>query len=42
MLYFIQTTRFIPIDYKQYGFKIIDDNTNIQYASDVKQSAYMF
>ena len=27
MLYFIQTTRFIPIDYKQYGFKVIDDNT---------------
>ena len=27
MLYFIQTTRFIPIDYKKYGFKFIDDNT---------------
>ena len=27
MLYFIQTTRFIPIDYKKYGFKFIDNNT---------------
>ena len=27
MLYFIQTTRFVPIDYKKYGFKVIDDNT---------------
>lgn len=26
MLYFIQTTRFIPIDFKKYGFKIIDGN----------------
>ncbi len=29
MLYFIQTTRFIPIDYKKYGFKIIDEDTLI-------------
>ncbi len=27
MLYFIQTTRFMPIDYKKYGFKFIDNNT---------------
>ena len=27
MLYFIQTTRFVPIDFKKYGFKVIDDNT---------------
>ena len=27
MLYFIQTTRFIPINYKKYGFKVIDENT---------------
>lgn len=27
MLYFIQTTRFSPIDFKKYGFKVIDDNT---------------
>ena len=26
MLYFIQTTHFIPIDFKKMGFKIIDDN----------------
>ena len=29
MLYFIQTIRFVPIDYKKYGFKAIDDNTII-------------
>lgn len=27
MLYFIQTTRFVPIDFKKYGFKVIDGNT---------------
>lgn len=29
MLYFIQTTHFVPIDYKKYHFKTIDDNTLI-------------
>lgn len=27
MLYFIQTTHFVSIDYKKYGFKVIDNDT---------------
>ena len=37
MLYFIQTTRFVPIDYKKYGFKLA--GIRKEYYSDNKEDA---